>query len=54
MQRKNLKRLDKIFRYLNENQHKRFREMLPKKDLLGGSKGNDHVHEVVFSLFIKK
>ena len=54
MQSKNLKRLDKIVLNLNEKQHKRFWEMLQKEDLLGGLEGNDHAHEVFFSLFIKK
>ena len=52
MHNKNLKRLNKIVLNLNENEHERFREIFPKKDLLIGSKGSD-VHEVFFHFSLK-
>ena len=54
LESKNLKKLNKIVCNLSEKQHESSKEMLQKEDLLGGSEGNDHVHEVFFSLFIKK
>ena len=54
MQRKKLKRLDKIVQNLNEKEHERFREVLQKEDPLGGSKGTDHVDEVSFFHFLLK
>ena len=53
MQSKNLKRLDKIVRNLNEKECERFRKMLLKDGLLGGSKCNDHVHDFLLLLLLK-
>ena len=52
MQRKNLKKLDKIVRNLNEKEYKSFTKMLQKDDLLGGSEGND-VHDFFFHFLLK-
>ena len=40
MQRKKLKKPDKIIHNLSEKEHENLREMLQRKELLAGSKGN--------------
>jgi hypothetical protein len=51
MQRKNLKKLNKIVRNLSAKKCKSFMEMLQREEL-GGSKGNQH--EVFLLPFTKK
>ena len=51
MQRKNLKKLDKIIHNLSEKECDNFREMLQREELLSGSKSN--VYEVFFQFLLK-
>jgi hypothetical protein len=51
MQRKNLKKLNKIVHNISEKEHERFREMLQREELLDGS--NDNVREVFLLVFTK-
>ena len=52
MQRKKLKKLDKIVHNLSQKEHESFREILQRDELLGGSKGN--VYEIFFHILFKK
>ena len=46
-----MKKVDKIVHNLSEKEHERFREMLQREELLGGSKGN--VYQVFFQFLLK-
>ena len=49
--RKKLNKLNKIVHNISEKKHERFREILQREELLGGSKGN--VYQLFFEFYYK-